>query len=463
VTSDSIRAEAGPARLPLDLRAAETWTLRAGAVALPLAVWPIGGDRFVLARLAVLGLLVLALVAQRVAGWTAGGRLTRPRTPVDIPLAAFVLSAALSTVLAVNAFYAVVGAPYRYEGLVTIAAYALVLHLAAQALDREGAWSVARSLLLGGCAAALLGIAQSVVGSAMLGGATEETALTYGGWLRATSTFGNAGTLGAFLAMLLPLAMHELQCARSAADRLLAANVVLVLGLALVLTFSRAAWLGAALGVSVVAAGPAIRLARRRPPVLAAGAGVAVLGLAALAAAAPAVLRRAASVADPAQGSGATRLHIWADTLHLVAARPLVGWGPDTFGLVYPRFQSGDWAPGFIIDKAHSDLLQVAATQGVIGAAACLGVAAAFVAAFWRGRRRPGALAMLAAWLAYQVPLQLDFSWLPSAAPAWLLMGVALAAWRNPSEIVLTRLVTPRQPGTNVCHDPGCDGCQESG
>jgi putative inorganic carbon (HCO3(-)) transporter len=144
---------------------------------------------------------------------------------------------------------------------------------------------------------------------------------------------------------------------------------------------------------------------------------------------------RAASIADPTQGSGATRLHIWSDTLHVLAARPWVGWGPDTFGLVYPQFQTGDWTPGFIIDKAHSDVLQVAATQGVVGVAAYLALAAAFVVAFWRGRSRPGALALLGAWLAYQVPLQLDFSWLPSAAPAWLLMAVAVAVWREPTRV----------------------------
>jgi O-antigen ligase len=90
---------------------------------------------------------------------------------------------------------------------------------------------------------------------------------------------------------------------------------------------------------------------------------------------------------------------------------------------------------GFIIDEAHSGVLQVAATQGLIGAAAYLAVAAAFVVAFWRGRSRPGAAALLGAWLAYQVPLQLDFSWLPSAAAAWLLMAVAVAAWREPQPV----------------------------
>jgi O-antigen ligase len=192
---------------------------------------------------------------------------------------------------------------------------------------------------------------------------------------------------------------------------------------------------------------------------LAAGAVASLAAVAALAAGPPwvhALLTRATSLADPTQGSGATRLHIWADTLRVVAGRPWVGWGPDTFGLVFPRFQTGDWTPGSMIDKAHSDVLQVAATQGLVGVAAYLAIAAAFVVAFWRGRRGPGALAMLGAWLAYEVPLQLDFSWLPSAAPAWLLMGAAVAVWRRPPRQAVREAASASSPGRPAY--PGWDG-----
>jgi len=427
---------AGLAARPLTDRAS-VWTLRAGAVALPLAIWPAGYDVFVLAKLAVLHLLVLTLLGLRLATWVRTGRLRGALTPLDVPLAALVVSAAISTALAVNVNLALFGAYYRYEGLATIVSYALLFRLSAQALDRDGAWSVARALLLGGYLAALLAIVQSVVGGALAGGAADETARTFGGALRAGSTFGNAAALSAFLAMLLPLAVHELLRARSAGERVIAANAALVLGLALVLTYSRAAWLGAVLGVAV-AAWPAVARSRRGALLAAAGAAAVVGGgLAALALAhalpswAVAALSRAASIADPTQGSGASRLHIWHDALGLIAARPWAGWGPDTFALVYPRFQTGDWTPGFLIDKAHSDVLQVAATQGLLGVAAYSGLLAMVAVAWWRGRARPGAPALLGAWLAYVLPLQLDFSWLPAAAPAWLLLAVAVAVWRD--------------------------------
>ena len=99
-----------------------------------------------------------------------------------------------------------------------------------------------------------------------------------------------------------------------------------------------------------------------------------------VAAAAPIALSRSTDIAQ--------RIGIWSDTLRLIASRPLLGYGPDTFGLVYPRFQSAEWVLGYVqIDKAHSELLQVAATQGLVGLAIYLWIAAVFMVTFWRHRR----------------------------------------------------------------------------
>jgi len=124
-----------------------------------------------------------------------------------------------------------------------------------------------------------------------------------------------------------------------------------------------------------------------------------------------------------------TRLHIWRDTLRLVASRPIAGYGPDTFGLVYPQFQTGDWTPGYLIDKAHADILQIAATQGLVGVATYLWVILAFIRAFWKGRTARGAVAMFAGWIAYQIPTQVNFSFLPAALPYWIFAAAAVTIW----------------------------------
>jgi hypothetical protein len=132
------------------------------------------------------------------------------------------------------------------------------------------------------------------------------------------------------------------------------------------------------------------------------------------------------------------RLHIWQDSVSLIAGRPAFGYGPDNFGLVYPRFQTGKWAvdaTGFElqIDKAHAETLQVAATQGLVGLGAYLLVLVAFVRAFWRGRRHEGATMLFAAWVAYQVTLQLNFTALASAFPFWIMAAAAMETWEHPA------------------------------
>ena len=45
---------------------------------------------------------------------------------------------------------------------------------------------------------------------------------------------------------------------------------------------------------------------------------------------------------------------------------------------------------------------------------------------FWRARRKLLTPALFAAWLGYQIPTQLNFSWLPAAAPFWILLGASV-------------------------------------
>jgi tetratricopeptide (TPR) repeat protein len=135
---------------------------------------------------------------------------------------------------------------------------------------------------------------------------------------------------------------------------------------------------------------------------------------------------RATSVFDV--NAWGPRPAIWRDSVKLIASRPVLGYGPDNFGLVYPRFQA-DYLGQQPVDKAHAESLQVAATQGLIGLAAYVLVLAAFVRAFWRGRQRLGAVAIFAGWVAYQVTLQLNFSALAASLPFWIFAAAAMESW----------------------------------
>ena len=404
------------------LAGVERWYLRAGLFALPLAYWWGTYDRYIVPKLLVARLLVIGMLFLFVFRTLVSKSLVIKRTPLDVPLVLFLASAGLSTLLAYNQNVAVFGIYSRYDGLLTILTYAALFWLGVQGLRGPGdGRTLLRVLMAAGYVVAAIAIVQSVSDS-----------LQQGVFVPAAGTLGQKNVLGAFLALLCPLAYGEVAAARSWAARLLALNALAIYSLALFLSFSRSAWVGVALAAIVVAAGvrgPGLRIA------IAGAAGVVVL------AAAIALLAQTGGLQPQRADLGefGDRPAVWLDSLRLVASQPLFGYGPDNFGLVFPRFEATDLHQQW--DKAHAETLQVAATQGLVGLAAYLLIVAAFMRAFWRGRRNVGAFALFAGWLGYTATLQVNFSALAAAFPFWLFAAAAMEIWgatRNVAVIAWT-------------------------
>ena len=394
-----------------------------GAFLLPLVVLWSTNDPVILPKLLAARVLILVVAALSLARWLRGEMKVR-RTPLDLPILAYVASAGLSTLFAANVNLALFGSYGRLEGFLTIATYAGLFWLTVQSLTNPvEARGVLRALLAGAFVVSLIAILQAVAGG-LAAGPTSSVA-------RASATFGNSNALAAYLAMALPLGVNEYLRATSTADRVLAGNVVAMVAIALVLTFGRGGWVGGVVGVAFVIA--TARPSLRRITVMAgAAAGLIaaiVLAIAVVGAGgapiAQSTAARLLSLLDPAAGTGAIRLHIWKDTLGLIASRPLVGYGPDNFGLVFPAFQTGSWSRLSLIDESHSELLQIIATQGILGLAAFAWLCIAFVRLWWRGRHQVLASGILGACVAYLLTLLVNFSTVPAALPFWIFLGAA--------------------------------------
>ena len=427
MTPNTVQTQAEPtvAALPV-----ARWILAVAAFVIPLSFSPSLVDEFVLPKLLLARLLVMVLALVLVAGWMRLGAVAWKRTALDLPLLAFLASAAISTVFAVNINLAIFGTYDRWEGLLTIATYALLFWLAVQLIagDADADWII-WSLLCSGYVVAVVAVLQA--GFGVLGGGFFRS--TY---IRADATMAHPDFLGIFLAMLLPIALAKLIGRHSSMTRLLAANLVVVLSLGLVATFTRSAWIGAVLGVAVVLALHGGRL--RVLPVIGFVALLAVAfgALAWFVNARPTtvpggvanVYSRIVSITDLSSGSIAERLAVWGDTPRVIAARPILGWGPSNFGAVYPQFQSAN-RNAILFDDPHEETLGIAAKQGIIGLLAYLWILFAFVRAFWKGRRLPGAVALFGGWIGYQVSMQVDFSYIPTAVLFWLFAAAAIVTW----------------------------------
>lgn len=427
----STRAETSAASIisPIWLEV-QRWLLHIGAFVLPLVVVFDAFDKYVLPKLLVARVFAIAMLVVLLVRGVMTGRWTWRRTALDIPLLLFVASTALSTLFAVNRNIALFGMYIRGEGLLTILTYAGIFWLAVQLIpSRQDARDLGRTMLVSACIVTVIAVYLANIRF----GAGPDT--TIGPYVRAFGSVGSPVELGTYLAMLLPFALAEVIDGKSLEHRLLPGAGLIILTTGLLLTFTRAAWAAAVVGIVLV-----VFIRRPARQVVLAGAAVilVVVGITVAtgriggsSSIVQALGSRATSTATLSEGSVAWRLQLWKDSIHLLAARPLVGSGPDSFGLVYPSVQSLS-TPG--IDKAHNDLLQVAVTNGLLGILAYYLLVAAIVVQLWRQRRIRWVAAMFAGMIAYFVALQAEFSWIPAALPFWFFAGVGFYAATDSTE-----------------------------
>jgi O-antigen ligase len=257
---------------------------------------------------------------------------------------------------------------------------------------------------------------------------------------RTRSTLGSATFLGAYLAMIVPIA-GRLALSRSEPVRIRAIHTgAAVLGsIALLTTQTRAAWLGAVAGILLVLVLELPRL-RANPARSAAVVGVGLVVVLLFATVSPAA-SRIRSIVDPSLGTGRGRLLQWDRTLHLIAARPVLGWGPEAYAFVFPRFID----PGFerivgrdvIPDRAHNVFLDLASNTGVLGVVAFLVILGLVARGVIRARERDAVTVALAGGCtAYLVQLQFSFPVADLDTVFWLFAGLMIASTVRKSRTV---------------------------
>ena len=325
-----------------------------------------------------------------------------------------------------------VGAVIAAAGLATVASNDVVLSLLGDTTRMEGC---ATAVLLSG--ALVVGAAAGVAGwrtitHAFLAGAAVVTAVGLGQMVgvgahtgRPTATLGNAAFLGAFLCLVIPVAIGR--AAGDRAARRWAVPLVIASGVLLVGTESRGAWLGVLVGAGV-ALWPWVPGRRR----LLLGAGFAVVATLALAFA---PTHGDAGSPDTARG----RLDSWAISARAIADRPVLGWGPDQMRVAFGRNLDEAFVRNYglrqIPDRAHNRFLDVAASGGVLGLGADVALMVIAGIAITRAARSiddtaericvTGIGAGLVAWL---VQGQFLFDTFDLGVLAWLLAGSLLAA-----------------------------------
>ena len=330
----------------------------------------------------------------------------RRRVPVPVtfwPICAYIAG---WFVAALFGFDPATGLLFVADGLLV-----LVFHVSIARFypDPRAATTMLTAFLLSGAAVSLLGLGMMV---------TRRPEIIYAvGHGRAIGTFVVPGEFAGYLLFLISTAVGVAIVSRRTWLRGLATVAAVVGVVALAGTYSRAGWLGFAVG------GAFFIFMQRRS---------AVLG--AILAAALAVGLITISVYNGHHNPSEyfTRLSIWRTGLRTVQLFPVTGVGPGGFRLVYPALRPPDGEPTAF--HAHSYILTSFAETGLIGLATLAAMWICFARAMHgalrdvNGSRRTLALAIVAGFVATWAQGTLDFiqvvilgCWIP-------FMAVALSA-----------------------------------
>lgn len=262
---------------------------------------------------------------------------------------------------------------------------------------------------------------------------------------RVFSTMHHPNFLGAYLAMVIPLTVGRLLNSFPKPGRVGIYVVLLVSQIVcLFFTFSRSSWLAFLMAGLVFAFLWTLRRGKtRRFLILMIALSCLLLILAGLAYLDPgglfsySPLEPVHSFLRGKSAAAQIRALAWEAAVRLIGARPLLGYGPESFDLafagVYPPRLAIYGGPPATGGRAHNEWLDLAVTIGVPGAALYLLVLAAVFRLGWKAlddappRRQAITITLLSAIAAYLAQNQLSFGTVTSFSLLWLFMAVIVA------------------------------------
>jgi O-antigen polymerase len=260
---------------------------------------------------------------------------------------------------------------------------------------------------------------------------------------RLVSTLGNPMFTGTFLAMVAPLGV-ALLIAGPARYRTLAGLCTPLIGVALLLTQTRGAWVGGA-----VAFGLVLILGRRHPVPRSVWISIlmTVCGLGLLIGVHPTLRVRLHSLVTLQGITVTNRLFAMQGTLAVAQVRPIIGWGVGVAKYVFPQYRppttTGEnglpFNRGYTTAAPHNLTVQLMAEVGFIGLGAYLWLVWTAGCICWRlqavsGTRQWMGLGLLGVLAAYLTANQFGFDNMTTLLVCWVALGLAanLSVERRP-------------------------------
>lgn len=275
------------------------------------------------------------------------------------------------------------GGNWRRFGLISQCAVLALGFLIAASFSQSGLRILLRAAAAAGTLAALYGIFQYFGIDPILPAASYHVGEGARAIVRPPSTLGHADYFAGYLVYVLFFGLALVAIEAKQRWKALGAVAAVTASAAVMFSGTRGALLGLAAGAASLWIWNRPRL-QRRSAMLAAG----VCALAVAFYFSPAGLQlRAREQWALEDLRGGARLWLWRDSLRMAEARWLTGFGPETFGLEFPRYQSVELSrayPDFYHESPHNIFLDALVSQGLPG----LALLAGFAALAWFAARR---------------------------------------------------------------------------
>jgi hypothetical protein len=254
--------------------------------------------------------------------------------------------------------------------------------------------------------------------------------------VRPPGTLGYVSYFATYLLSVIFAGVALVSTDDSRAWKLLGAVALMLATLALILTGTRAAMLGLICGAGFLAVWLRPRIHAREI----AAALVLAAALAGFYFSTPGQLLRSRTRWFVEDASGGARPLLWRDTIRMAASRWAAGFGPETFSIWFPRYQSVELArayPSYYQESPHNIFLDALAAQGVPGALILVGATLIGFYAVRKGRDRKLAAALGATLAALLISQQFTSFTVPTALFFYLtialLAGQAFAPVPRPA------------------------------
>jgi len=257
------------------------------------------------------------------------------------------------------------GVALREFRVVVLEPVLFYLMLRTTPLDRRARWRIVDAFVLGAVAVALVGLYQYVF--------TADVITAEAGLRRLKSVYGSPNNVGLYLGRALPVLVAVTLFGQQRLRRWLYGGGALLVGVAILLSFSKGALLfgvpAALLALGLLAGGRWLWVT------------LGTLGVAGLAAIPVLRTPRFTSLFDLQSGTSFFRLNLWRSTVDMIRDHPLLGVGLDNFLYAYRGryIRPAAWQEPNL-SHPHNIVLDYWSRVGVLGLAAGLWLQAAF----WR-------------------------------------------------------------------------------